>query len=152
MGCSASGNAVRHIPAMYYYGGHDHDFCSTEVRPLSELDPLNLPTLALVTPNNCHNGHDCDNEEVDAFAHQIIEPVLSSPAYHSGSTALMVLYDEDHPVPNLFVAPTAHSGVLNTAGAGHAAMLKTWEQMLGLPVMAQGQLPAAISLRPSANI
>ena len=46
-GCSASGNAVPHIPALYFFGGYtdatgshtDHDFCSTEVRPYSEFNP-----------------------------------------------------------------------------------------------------------------
>src|SRR5262249_19688144 len=57
-GCSASGNAAKHIPALYYFGTYldpstntmvsDHDFCSTEVRPYSEFDPNNPPTYAFI--------------------------------------------------------------------------------------------------------
>src|SRR5438552_13915101 len=46
-GCSASGNAAKHIPALYYYGTYtvsgvthnDHDYCNTEVLPYSNFDP-----------------------------------------------------------------------------------------------------------------
>src|SRR5947207_3464733 len=50
-GCSASGNAAKHVPALYYYGTYtdgtgthgDNDFCNTEVRPYGEFDVNNLP-------------------------------------------------------------------------------------------------------------
>ena len=66
-GCSASGNAAKHIPALYYFGTYtdgtgshnDHDFCNTEVRPYSEFDVNNLPTYAFITPTLCNDGHDC---------------------------------------------------------------------------------------------
>jgi PKD repeat protein len=151
-GCSAANNADRHVPALYYYGGNDHDFCNVEVRPLTELDVNNLPTFAMITPNLCNDGHDCPNSSVDAWDSTMINSIVGGANYQSGDTAVFVMYDEDYPVPNLLIAPTASSGVLSTAGAGHAAMLKTWEQMLGLPVMNQGQLPTAISLRGPANL
>lgn len=159
-GCSAAGNAAKHVPALYYYGTYtdatgthsDHDFCNTEVRPLTELDPNNLPTFAMVTPNLCNDGHDCGNATVDAWDKAFLPKILNSAAYAAGDTFVAVLYDEDHPVPNLLMAPTANAGINNTAGAGHAAMLKTWEEMLGLPVMQQGQLPGAISLRGPAHL
>src|SRR5438046_43468 len=55
-GCSASGNAAKHIPALYYFGTYtdgmgthsDHDFCNTEVRPYSEFDPNNLATYTFI--------------------------------------------------------------------------------------------------------
>jgi hypothetical protein len=122
------------------------------VRPLTELDVNNLPTFAMIAPNLCNDGHDCPNSSVDAWDTTIINSILAGANYQSGDTAVFVMYDEDYPDPNLLIAPTATSGILSTAGAGHAAMLKTWEQMLGLPVMNQGQLPTAISLRGPANI
>ena len=159
-GCSDAGNAAKHVPAMYFYGTYtdgsgvhnDHDYCSAEVRPLSELDVNNLPTFAMLTPSLCNDGHDCFNPSVDLWAAQQIQPILDSAAYASGKTAVVVLYDEDHPVPNLIIAPTANRGANNTPGAGHAAMLRTWEEMLGLPIMPQAPVIAAISLRGPAHI
>lgn len=159
-GCSASGNAAKHVPAMYFFGTYadgtgihsDHDYCDAEVRPLAELDVNALPTFAMITPNLCNDGHDCLNNTVDTWARTHIQPILNSAAYASGGTAVIVLYDEDHPVPNLIIAPTANRGANATSGAGHAAMLKTWEEMLGLPVMAQAPVISAISLRGPAHI
>jgi hypothetical protein len=151
-GCSAADNAAKHVPALYYYGGTDHTFCGTEVRPLGELDVDHLPTFTMIIPNLCNDGHNCGNDSVDSWAKHLLSQVLAGADYQAGSTAVFVMYDEDHPVPNLVIAPTAHTGTLTTAGAGHAAALRTWEEMLGLPRMQQGQLPQAISLRGPAHI
>ena len=113
-GCSASGNAAKHIPALYYFGTYtdgtgthnDHDFCNTEVRPYSEFDVNNLPTYAFITPTLCNDGHDCNDATVDAWAPTNIQRVLDSAAYKAGTVAVFVWYDEDHPVPN--VADRAH--------------------------------------------
>jgi hypothetical protein len=155
-GCSASGNAAKHIPALYYFGTYtdatgphnDHDFCNTEVRPYSEFDVNSLPTYAFITPNLCNDGHDCADSVVDAWASTNIQLVLDSAAYRAGTVAVFVWYDEDRPVPNAHIAPTSHKGNITQTGIGtHAALLKTIEDLLGLPFMNQGQLPGATDLR-----
>ncbi len=151
-GCSAGSNAARHIPALYYWGGDDRSYCSTEVRPLSELDPAHLPTLAFVVPDLCNDGHDCSDARVDSFAGSTLTPILNGADYAQGKTLVVVVYDEDQAVPNLLIAPTAKAGPISSVAGSHAALLKTIELALGLPVMNQGQLPAAISLRPSAHL
>ena len=146
---------------MYFYGTYsddsgshnDHDFCDSEVRPLSEFDVENLPTFAMITPDLCNDGHDCPNATVDEWARAHVQPILNSLTYAAGKTAVVVVYDEDHPVPNLIIAPTARAGIDSaTTGAGHAALLKTWEEMLGLPTMPTRDVAAAVSLRGPAHI
>jgi hypothetical protein len=150
--CSTGSNAPRHIPALYYWGDGDRAACATEVRPLSELDPQRLPTLAYVVPDTCNDGHDCPDSTVDRWAAAHLTPILDGASYRAGRTLVVVVYDEDRPVPNLLIAPTAHAGAITTSGASHAALLKTLEQALGLPVMRQGQLPAALSLRRPGHL
>ena len=158
--CSEGANKWKHIPAAYYYGTYtdatgthsDHDFCAAEVRPLAELDPSNLPTFSMIVPDQCNDGHDCLNDAVDKFAHDTLQPILDSAAYAAGRVLVVVAYDEDRPVPNLLIAPTARRGVQTLAGAGHAALLRTWEEVLGLPVLATPQVSAAPSLRAAAHI
>jgi len=160
-GCSAGGNAAKHIPGLYYFGTYtdgtgthnDHDFCNTEVRPYSEFDPNNLPTYAFITPTLCNDGHDCGDATVDAWASANIQPVLDSTAYKAGTVAVFIWYDEDHPTPNAQIAPTSHKGDVTQTGVGsHAALLKTIEDMLGVPFMNQGQLPGATGLRAILGI
>ena len=148
--CSAKGNAPKHIPALYYQGGDDPAHCADEVRPLGELDPDDLPTYAMVVPDLCHDGHDCDDATVDEWLAEHLGAVLDGADYRAGTTAVFVLWDEDRPVPNLVIAPTATAGPLSLDGAGHAAALRTMEEMLGLPLLADAN--DAPSLRPSANI
>ena len=151
-GCSAGTNAPRHVPALYYWGGDDRSFCGAEVRPLSELDPDQLPTLAFIVPDLCHDGHDCSDTVVDSFARTTLTPILDGADYAAGKTLVVVVYDEDQPVPNLLMAPTAQAGPISSVAGSHAALLKTIELSLGLPVMDQGQLPTAVSLRATAHL
>ena len=51
-------------------------------------------------------------------------------------------------MPNAQIAPTSHSGNITQRGVGsHAALMKTIEDLLGLPILNQGQLPGATNLR-----
>lgn len=150
--CSTGTNAAKHIPALYFQGGDDANHCRDEVRPLPELDPNRLPTLAFVVPDLCHDGHDCPDDQVDAFAAQILKPILAGADYRAGRTLIVVVYDEDRPVPNLLIAPTADPGPISSIAGSHADLLKTVEEALGLRILDQGQLPTATSLRPSAHI
>ncbi len=136
-GCSDEGNAAKHIPVLYMWGDDDRANCDTQVRPLTELDPNDLPNFAFVTPTLCNDGHDCADSTVDAWAQANIQPVLESPAYKAGKVAVFVWYDEDRPVPNLWITPTATPGAHTLEGAGFAGTLKAWQSMLGLPCLEQ---------------
>jgi len=51
-------------------------------------------------------------------------------------------------VPNAQIAPTSRKGNITQPGiASHAALLRTIEDLLGLPFMNQGQLAGAANLR-----
>jgi phosphatidylinositol-3-phosphatase len=156
-GCGASGNAAKHIPALYFRGTYadrrgthnDQDFCITEVRPYSELDPNDLPDFAFVTPTLCNDGHNCSNPTVDAWAKANIQPVLDSTAYRKGRVTVFVWYDEDHPVPNMEIGLHAVGGV-KTTPVDFGAELKAWESLLGVPCLANAC--AAADMRSVAGI
>ena len=134
--CSASGNAAKHIPGLYMWGADDRAHCNEQVRPYSEFNPDALPAFVFVTPTLCDDGHDCGDGVVDAWARAHVQPVLDSPAYRAGKVAVFVWYDEDHPVPNMWITPTAKPGPVTLNGAGYAGTLRAWESMLGLPCLA----------------
>ncbi len=62
---------------------------------------------------------------------------------------MFIWYDEDHPVPNLWITPTAVRGPVAVTGAGAAATLKSWQSMLGLPCLANAC--SVVDLRGPAN-
>jgi hypothetical protein len=123
---------------LYLWGADDRAHCSEQVRPLREFDTNHLPAFAFVTPTLCNDGHDegCGNSVVDAWARQHVQPVLDSSAYRAGKVAVFIWYDEDHPVPNLWIAPTAKPANITMQGAGYAGTLRAWQSMLGLPCIA----------------
>jgi hypothetical protein len=134
--CSADHNAVRHVPALYLWGDGDRQACAAQVRPLDQLDVNALPSFAFITPGLCNDGHDCGNQVVDRWASEHVQPVLDSAAYRRGQVAVFIWYDEDHPVPNLWMTPTAVPGPLQVSGAGASATLRAWQAMLGVPCLA----------------
>jgi hypothetical protein len=148
-GCSATGNAAKHVPVLYLWGADDRAHCNDQARPFSEFNAHALPAFAFVTPTQCNDGHDCSNSVVDAWAKEHLQPVLESNAYRAGDVAVFIWYDEDHPVPNLWITPTAKTGAITTAGAGYASTLKAWESMLGLPCRANAC--TAPDMRTPAN-
>jgi phosphatidylinositol-3-phosphatase len=147
--CSAEGNAAKHVPALYLWGGDDRAHCDQQVRPLTDLDPNRLPAFAWVTPDLCHDGHDCGNDVVDQWAREHIQPVLASPAYRAGKVAVFVWYDESSPVPNLWLAPAATAGPHPGVEADAAGTLKAWQSMLGVPCLADAC--SATDLRAPAH-
>jgi len=148
-GCSATGNAAKHVPALYLWGADDRAHCSEQVRPFSEFNPNHLAAFAFVTPTLCNDGHDCSNSVVDAWAKQHVQPVLDGAAYRADRVAVFIWYDEDHPVPNLWITPTAKPGAVTMSGAGYAGTLRAWESMLGLGCLANAC--TAPNMRQAAN-
>jgi len=147
--CSASGNAAKHVPVLYLCGADDRAHCAEQVKPFREFNPAALPAFSFVTPTLCNDGHDCSNAVVDAWAKDHVQPVLEISAYRAGQVAVFIWYDEDHPVPNLWITPTAKAGAITTPGAGYASTLKAWESMLGLRCLATAC--TAPDLRTPAN-
>jgi hypothetical protein len=147
--CSAAGNAAKHVPDLYMWGADDRAHCNDQVRPFRHFNPNRLPAFAFITPTLCNDGHDCGNAVVDTWAKQHVQAVLDSTAYRTGKVAVFIWYDEDHPVPNLWITPTAKPGAVTTPGADYAGTLAAWESMLGLPCLAKAC--TARDLRRAAN-
>jgi hypothetical protein len=147
--CSASGNAAKHIPALYMWGADDQSHCTQQVRPFSEFNPNNVPNFAFITPNLCNDGHDCGNSQVSAWARAHVQAVLNSAAYKAGQVTVFIWYDEDHPVPNMELGVHAVAGVKSTA-IDYGSMLKAWEDLLGVPRIAHAV--DAVDLRPIARV
>jgi hypothetical protein len=141
--CSVGDNAAKHIPGLYYRGTYedatgahrDTDFCTQEVRPLTELDPDDLPTFSFITPTQCHDGHDCPNADADAWLRDQVTALVQGRSYRDGRTAIFVLWDEERPNPNLYVAPSALPGP-RPGVASHPASLRTTTELLGLAPLA----------------
>ncbi|HEX3540943.1 MAG TPA: alkaline phosphatase family protein [Acidimicrobiales bacterium] len=147
--------AVKHNPAAYYVGGQDRAACQADDVPLTQLAPDlasgRLPTFAFITPNLCHDTHDCSVATGDAWLSGFLPSLLTSATYRAGATAIILVWDEESPMPNVMIGPAVHPGTVSSARFDHFALLRTTEEMLGLPGRL-GSAAAAPSLRAPFNL
>jgi hypothetical protein len=148
--------AVKHNPAAYYVGptGADRVACQADDVAFGAWAgdlQSHLPTFAFITPNLCHDTHDCSVATGDAWLAQELPKILGSSVYRAGRTAVFVIWDEDSPMPNFVIGPSVHPGTVVTQAFDHYAVLRTTEELLGLPGRL-GVAGAAPSLRVPFNL
>jgi phosphatidylinositol-3-phosphatase len=146
-GVSAGDYVKRHNPFMYLASVQDNPAVCSRVRPLTELihalKRVSVPNLTWITPNLCHDGHDCSNSSVDSFLRGMVPRITSTRAYRDQGV-LFILYDEGTTnsgccrvaqggrVELLALGPGIAAGKKITAAADHYSLLRTIEDGFGL--------------------
>jgi hypothetical protein len=150
---AAGDYAPKHNPAAYYQATADRAACRLDNVPLGDtrrgalrrdLDAGTLAAFSFITPNLCHDTHDCSVRTGDQWLAQWLPLILSSGSYRAGRTAVFLVWDEYTPMPLIVMSPTTPSGtVAATAHLDHYALLGTTEDLLGLPRLGRaGQAPS----------
>lgn len=156
-GGSSGSYAKKHNPAAYYTRIAAQ--YATRAVPLdrltADLARDRLPRYAFVTPNLCHDEHDCSISTGDAWLAEWVPRILTSRAYLRGRTALFLTYDEDNGtqgnrVYTVVVAPSVRPGTVSGRPFTHYSLLATEESLLGVPCLAlacsAGSMRAAFGL------
>ncbi len=155
----SGGYAVKHNPAAYYVGGGDRAACRTDDVPLGTpqagalhdaVATDHLPTFSFVTPDLCHDTHDCGVSAGDTWLSGWVSQLVTSAAYRSGGMAIFVVWDESTPVPNIVISPSTRPGTQMSEPVDHYALLRTTEELLGVPLL--GAATTAASLRRAFNL
>jgi len=150
--------AVKHNPAAYYVGGADRAACQADDVPLGSWSAGalvsaiagGLPTFAFVTPDLCDDTHDCSIAAGDAPLAAWVPRILAGADYGAGRTAVVISWDEPTPMAEVVVAPSVRPGTRIATRTDHYALLRTTEEMLGLPLL--GAARGAPDLRPLAGL
>ncbi len=113
-GASAGDYAKKHDPFAYFRGVIDNPAACRRIVPLSQLavDERSgtLPRFVWITPNLCHDMHDCSVSRGDHFLAGLIPPLLAA----LGRDGLLFLtWDEG----------SSEAGCCTVAGGGHIAMI-----------------------------
>lgn len=144
--------AVKHNPAAYYAGGSDRTACQADNVPmgttaagnfLNDLNSGTLPNFSFITPNLCSDTHDCSVATGDSWLQSWVPKILASSAYQSGNTALIIMWDEYTPMPNVIITPSTRPGTLSAIAFNHYSLLRTTEEMLGITTYLGGASSAA---------
>jgi phosphatidylinositol-3-phosphatase len=144
--------AVRHNPAVYYTRVKEE--CATADVPLTELPgDLRSDRLApytIITPNLCSDEHNCGVSNGDAWLARWVPRLTSSAVYRRGATAIFITYDEDdrgedNRVYTVVVARSVRPGTVAETPFTHYSMLRTNEQLLGLPPIGEAATAASMA-------
>jgi phospholipase C len=148
--CDTTGSglyAPRHNPAVYYLPVRttclraDIAMGPPGTGALArDLRAQTLPNFAFVTPNLCHDGHNCSVATSDAWLSRFLPAVFSSPTYRAGQTVVFVVWDEGvdgNHIPLVVAAPTVRRGTRSTTSFTHYSLLRTTEDLLVLPPLGQ---------------
>jgi len=141
---SANFSGAYHDAIRYYIPTIGMENCNSHDVPISpnfmnDVNKGTLPAFSLVLPTNDENMHNNSISSGDIWAENFLTPLFNSAQYKSGDTAVFFLWDEDTAMPNVLMAPSIIAGSEVPAPTGnpisHFAALRTWEDMLGLPMI-----------------
>jgi hypothetical protein len=138
--------ALKHNPFAYLGGA-----CPPDVVPLTRLDADlagATPAFTWITPDLCHDGHDCSSRQADDFLSSLVPRILASAAWRDGGL-LLITWDEDdgnaaNRVATLVVAPALRAHATGAA-LDHYSLLATVEDRLGLPRLGRARGAATLA-------
>ena len=155
--------AVKHNPAAYYtaisVACQSWDVPSGTTTAGVFLDDLTngtLPAFSFVTPDLCHDTHDCDVGTGDRWLQGWMAEIAASPSYRSGTTVVFITWDEDdysedNHVATFVVSPYTPAGTKSGAAFDHYSLLRTTEELLGLTTYL-GNAATAASMRSAFGL
>jgi hypothetical protein len=160
-GPSAGEYAKKHDPFMYYTSVAGQPARCRNVVGLSRLagDERSgtLPRFIWITPNLCHDMHDCPPVTGDRFLSALVPPLLRSLGPQG---VLFLTWDEGSTnngccrmaagghVATIVAGPGARRGARLRTPVDHYSTLQTIEDVLGLPRLRGASCPCTPSLQP----
>jgi hypothetical protein len=111
----------------------------------SDLDRHDLPTFGWITPDNCHNSHDCSMTEADTFLSKLVPTIQAQLGPHG---ILMVVWDEGTTdagccgglatagrTPLIVVGPDVAPGTVSNVPMTHYSMSRGIAELFNLPLL-----------------
>jgi phosphatidylinositol-3-phosphatase len=160
-GASAGDYAKKHDPFIYYSVIRDNPRLCRQIVPLTELAAdertSRLPAFIWITPNLCHDMHDCPVATGDRFLSTLVPPLLRA----LGPGGLLFLtWDEGSSdagccrlasgghIATIVAGPGATPGAQLARPTDHYSVLQTIEDLLSLPRLGNAGCACTASLKP----
>jgi phosphatidylinositol-3-phosphatase len=160
-GPSAGDYAKKHDPFVYYTPVSRNPARCGRVVPLSQLGADEhagaIPRSVWITPNLCHDMHDCSVATGDRFLAGLVPPLLSALGPRG---LLFITWDEGSTdsgccrlaagghIGTIVAGGAARQGVRLATPADHYSVLQTIEDLLGLPRLRGAACACTPSLAP----
>ena len=137
--------ARKHNPAISFTSVSGSSAQCRNIHPLRDFDPA-AGAFEMIVPNLTNDMHDGSVAQGDAFLRAFVPGIIASPAFRAGGV-LFITFDEGSSsagssgdsgghVATLVIAADAAGGLRDNAYADHWSLLRTTEDLLGLPCLA----------------
>jgi phospholipase C len=139
--------ALKHNPFAYYGSS-----CPQQVVPFSRFATDmsgNVPRFVWITPDLCHDGHDCSTVVAASWLAQTVPVILASTAWQDNGL-LLITWDEGEDSANSVLTLVIQPNPLTHQSSrpyDHYSLLATVEDMLGVP-----RLGLAAQARPMSDL
>jgi phospholipase C len=130
--------------------------CDQSIVPLTQLDndlsASSLPNFALIMPDMCDSGHDCDPVKADNWVDGVVAKLQAAPAFGQNSL-IVITFDEgtEHgstdinqtsanfhgQIATVLISPKARQGFTDASSYTHYSLLKTVLEAWNLPALGQ---------------
>jgi phosphatidylinositol-3-phosphatase len=96
--------AARHGPWPYWVNAHERRLCQGHDVPAgtprggtlrTDVRAGRLPVTGELTPNFCHDGHDCPLRTADTWLAAWVPQLMSGPDYRNHRLTIVITFDED---------------------------------------------------------
>lgn len=124
--------ALKHNPFAYYGTG-----CPQQVVPFTQFAADmkgDVPRFVWITPNMCHDGHDCSMAVTDNWLSLTVPKILATSAWQQNGL-LLITWDEGEDNANHVLTLVIHPHPLARASGrvyNHYSLLATIEDRLGV--------------------
>jgi hypothetical protein len=152
---------MRHNPAVYCR--HLDGTCRTSDLPMGTpargalrhaLRKNVLPAYAFLTPDACHDMHDCPKSVGDAWLRSWLPLILANQSYRNGQMVVFLTFDEGEGahqrIATIVITRHVARGTVSRARFTHYSLLRTTENLLGLPLL--GKAHEAAGMRRAFGI
>lgn len=134
-----------HNPFAFYGGA-----CPSNVVPFSRFQSDlagDTPMFSWITPDRCHDTHDCGVAVGDAWLRQQVEAIMASAAWKSGGVLFVTWDEDDENGDNRVLTLVVAQGVNHRTSARaytHYSLLATVEDLLGVKRLGQAAQASAM--------
>lgn len=135
--------AQKHNPFIYFDNIRNNAGRCKNIVPYSQLSSdlqsnQTTPNFIWISPNLCHDMHDCSIEEGDRWLSEQVPLLLQSPAFTQQKSLVVITWDEgessgDNKIPTIFIGNTVKQGYVSNEHYNHYSLLHTIENLWSMP-------------------
>ncbi len=149
---SADPYAQKHNPFIYFNNIRNNKDRCAKIVPYTELEKDlttgTLPNFIWITPNLCHDMHDCTVKIGDDWLKEEVGKILDSSLFKLKNSLLIVTFDEgyldNNKIITIFAGSKVKKGFISQTPYDHYSLLKTIESAWDLNTLTENDQKASV--------